>query len=82
MIDIISRLARMNEPLTKRGIKELINELIYNTASEEAFRIYIAAHGIVKEADEPLVGESWYQNFINRNDDVLKCGKVCIQDHQ
>jgi hypothetical protein len=43
MIDIISRMARMNEPLTKTGIKALINELIYKTPYEEAFRKYIAA---------------------------------------
>jgi hypothetical protein len=36
----------------------------------------------VKEEDEPFVGESWYQNFMNRNEEVLTRGKIHIQDQQ
>jgi hypothetical protein len=48
IVETIARLARMNEPLTKSGIKELVDDMIRGTQLEKDFREFYLVRGVVE----------------------------------
>jgi hypothetical protein len=80
LVDILCELARIGEAQTKYEIMELADEIIRGTEHAQAYIDCCEKRQTTKNWDEGIVGEKWYQNFIQRNQDWIKRAKFKVQD--
>jgi hypothetical protein len=80
IVDFLIKSSQANKPLTKLGIMTLVDDMIRGTIFEKAYRSFCLERGVIKKEGGRIVGEKWYQRFMHRHSDVLKRGKVRIQD--
>lgn len=76
------RLGRMREPLDKDGVIQLAKDLIKDTRHESKLIEWRRRFGFQDDDTTPLIGRGWYQKFLKRFKDKLKCVIAFVKDNQ
>jgi hypothetical protein len=81
IVDVLCRLSKMGESMTKSEVMDLADSLIIDTVHADRLIEFCLKRNIHKNiSSNKLVGDRWYSNFLNRHSDELRCGRCKIQD--
>jgi hypothetical protein len=77
LVEWISRLSKMNEPLNRSGVMRLVDDIIRGTIYEEKLKEFNQKRGITEDRKSGLlVGKAWYEDFLNEMAKHLPVNKL------
>ncbi len=77
LVEYVVKLSEIGMPLNKGGVIELATSMISGQPLEEKVIAWKRKHICYKD-NQPLLGDRWYNNFIDRHNDQLTRKKALI----
>ncbi len=77
LVDYCLKLSAIGQPLMKDQVMALVSSMIDNQELEEKVIAWKKKHSQYKEG-QPLVGNGWYQRFVNCNQEKLRWTKALV----